>query len=103
MPGAGELARLGDVERLQRILDRAWTRSAIGGQGDEGGELRLVGVGEPLDEHRIRTTGGEIRTRLSRPERKPLVEANADAVLGAQDLEPDVIARGVVPGVGDER
>src|SRR5438128_12095723 len=94
MEGSGGSLR--DAQRLDAVIGRARARDLTADDLDEGDELRGVGRAEPIEEMR---PGGPRLGRdagLDRADRCPRPEPDADRILRAEQLGPDVVAERIV-------
>ena len=98
---AGQLAGLGDAERLERVVDRARRGERAAGDGGEGRQLGAVGRQEALHERPVARAGRVGRAGLGRGDGERVVVADADRALAAEDLHAHVVAGAVVAGGGE--
>ncbi len=90
------LGRVGRRSRGHGVLRGARVRPLAPDELGEGDELGPVGRREALGERPVRWAGREDHSRLSRPQRRRVVEAHQERTLRTLDLEPDVVAGAVV-------
>ena len=93
-----------DDERGAGLGQRARARAAVAHRRDERRELGAVGGLEALDEVRVAAAAVAVAAPGStRAERAARIDADGDAVAGAEDLEPDVVAERVVARAREDR
>jgi hypothetical protein len=101
--GERQGAGLGDPARLDGVGHRARRGAPAGHDLGERGEFGAVGVGEAVHEEVVRRPRGEGGARLDGAQRQLVLQPGGDAVLHAVQFQADVVAPGIVPGVGDDR
>ena len=94
----GQLARLGDPQRLQRLAAVARVGPLAPHHLDERGQLRLVRGAEALQEAGPRLVRGRRPGRFRGGDRRTVVQADRDLVQLPGQLHADVVARAVACG-----
>src|SRR5207247_10544229 len=91
-----------DGEGGTGFFERTRARRAGADGPDEGGQFLAVGGPEAIPEVAIRGRGRAGGGRLHRTDPTASVVPDHDAVAGAEDLEPDVIAERIATRPGDD-
>src|SRR5207244_5053735 len=92
----------GDAERLERVCRRARIVRLAARETEEVRELGAIGVTEPDEKGRICRTAERRRVGFHRADRRSWIHSDGDRVLGAVDLDADVVS-GLVMTAGDDR
>src|SRR5439155_1294471 len=82
----------GDAERLERVCRRARIVRLAARETEEVRELGVIGVTEPDEKGRICRTAERQRVGFHRADRRSWIQSDGDRVLGAVDLDTDVVS-----------